>query len=209
MSIVLSKYFKYALVLLLILSGVFTLFGGYVLWFILPRGIGLHGASYCSANGLGPTGNSVYFASMNRFLWIRIHNWASVALAVLILLHLLLHWKWIVGTTKRIFGNLRQSTAKVHEYYGSVILLFSLFMFEGLSGLVLWLVMPRGKLDHNHMTQGTGRTFLLMQRNTWVNLHAWVAVIMVGIILVHMILNWNWVMGVTKKSFRGAGRPAQ
>ena len=209
MSIVLSKYIKYALVLLLILSGAFTLVGSYVVWFILPRGVGLHGNSYCSTNGLGPAGNCEYALGMDRADWIWLHNWASVALAVLISIHILLHWKWIVGTTKRIFGNLRQSTATVYEYYGSVILLFVLFIFEGLSGLVLWLVMPRGQLDHHHMRQGTGRTFLLLQRNVWVDLHAWIAVTIIGIILVHLILNWNWLVGVSKKIFRGAARPAQ
>lgn len=204
-----GKYIKFALVILLVLAGGFSLVGSYLVWFIMPRGVGLHGNSYCSANGLGPTGNSVYVMGLDRADWIWLHNWASVALAVLILIHILLHWKWIVGTTIRVFGNLRHSTTKVYEYYGSVLLLLFLFLFEGLSGLVLWLVMPRGILDHHHMKQGTGRTFLLLQRNVWVDLHAWIAVTIIGIILVHMILNWNWLVGVSKKIFSGAGRPAQ
>jgi len=32
-----------------------------------------------------------------------IHNWSGIALAALVLLHLILHWKWIVSMTKTFF----------------------------------------------------------------------------------------------------------
>ena len=97
-----GKYLKFVLVILLVLAGGFTLVGSYVVWFVIPRGVGLHGGSYCSANGLGPTGNSTYALGMDRADWIWLHNWASVALFVLIFLHIIIHWKWIAMSTKRM-----------------------------------------------------------------------------------------------------------
>ena len=34
-----------------------------------------------------------------------IHKWSGLLLAVSALAHLILHWKWLVCTTKSIFGN--------------------------------------------------------------------------------------------------------
>ena len=99
------------------------------------------------------------FIGMRRYSWITIHNWAAVALFCIVMIHIILHWSWIVGTTKRITSNLQGSAIKVLELYGAALILFILFIFECLSGLVLWLVLPRGAADYNHMVQGTGRTF--------------------------------------------------
>lgn len=33
----------------------------------------------------------------------RWHDWSGIALVILVFLHLILHWNWIVGMTKNIF----------------------------------------------------------------------------------------------------------
>jgi hypothetical protein len=33
----------------------------------------------------------------------KIHDWSGIAMAVLVLIHIILHWSWIVSMTKRIF----------------------------------------------------------------------------------------------------------
>ena len=176
-----------------------------MLWFILPRGVGLHGsgATFCGGGGIGIAGNYQAFFGYFRYTWIDIHNWASVVLAFIILLHLILHWNWIVETTKRVASHLQRHTRKVLELYGSMVILLILFIFDCLSGLVLWLVLPRGARDYNQMLGGSGRTFLGLQRIVWLDLHAWVAVTIVSIIIIHLILNWNWVVGVSKKVYWG------
>ena len=196
-----KKSLDYILDILLLLSAIATVFSSYVVWFVLPRGIGLHGGgSHCGGGGVGRTGNPEDFLGWYRFSWIDIHNWASVVLAIIILAHILLHWNWIVATTKRVSYHLQKTTGKVLELYGAVLVLFILFLFDGLTGLVLWLVIPRGAWDYYRMVNGTGRTFLGLQRCVWVDLHAWVAVVIVSIIIVHLILNWSWVVGASKKA---------
>jgi hypothetical protein len=32
-----------------------------------------------------------------------LHDWSGIAMAVLVLIHLILHWNWIVTFTKKIF----------------------------------------------------------------------------------------------------------
>jgi hypothetical protein len=50
-----------------------------LLWVVLPQG---------------------YFAS--RLLWLDIHKWSGLALSAVVLLHVLLHGRWLVRMTKRV-----------------------------------------------------------------------------------------------------------
>jgi len=45
-----------------------------------------------------------------RDTWLDLHNWVAVALVVVVVLHLVLHWRWIVYTTKAFFR--RQELSK-------------------------------------------------------------------------------------------------
>jgi len=40
----------------------------------------------------------------SRDTWIVLHDWVAVALLVVVVLHLVLHWKWIVYTTETFCG---------------------------------------------------------------------------------------------------------
>ena len=41
-----------------------------------------------------------YFAA--RLLWVEIHKWTGLALSLLALVHVLLHWNWIARMTQRV-----------------------------------------------------------------------------------------------------------
>ena len=75
------------------LLALFEVVSGFVLWFILPRGGGYRGGSW-----------SIAEASFlwSRDTWIALHDWVGVALVVVVVLHLILHWRWIVFMTKRL-----------------------------------------------------------------------------------------------------------
>jgi hypothetical protein len=187
-----------------------TVLSSYVVWFILPRGIGLHGdSSHCIGRGVGSTGNLEVFLGWFRYTWIETHNWASVVFALIIIVQILLHLDWIVATTKRISNHLHSPPGKVLELYGAALILFILFVFDCLSGLVLWQAVPRGFRDYILIISGLGRTFLGLPRNVWVDLHAWIAVTIISIIIIHLVLNWSWVVAVSKKIILRIVRPAR
>ncbi len=52
-----------------------------LLWVVLPQG---------------------YFPS--RLLWLDIHKWSGLVLSLAVLLHVVLHWKWLVRMTRRMLG---------------------------------------------------------------------------------------------------------
>ncbi len=190
---------NYFVSVFLLLSMLGVLLSSYVLWFILPRGTGFHGDILCNLQGYGATGNYMTFFNWPRFIWIDIHNWASLILLMMIIIHLLFNWNWVLQTTKNIKTHINIHFKKVTEQYIITIILFILFIFENLSGLILWIILPRGAADYNYMTSSIGRIFLGMQRNVWLDLHAWVSVMIISIIIIHLILNWKWILSISKK----------
>ena len=184
--------------IILVLSVAATLASSYVLWFVLPRGLGTHSAM-CARQGQGLGGNYYTALGMSRYTWVEIHNWLSVILLGIIILHIVLHWSWIVETLRRTKSYFSGPVRKVAEQYIASVLLFILFVADCFSGFVLWLILPRGSLDYYNMLSGSGRTFWGLQRDIWVDIHAWIATLIVSIIIIHIILNWKWVVSVSKK----------
>lgn len=63
---------------------------GFILWFGFPSGGG---------RGLGG-GGQLAFWGISKHTWIDIHSWVAIALIVLVIVHVILHWKWIVRMVK-------------------------------------------------------------------------------------------------------------
>ena len=68
---------------------------GFILWIALPRAGGFH------FRGSGSRAAHESFG-FTRETWLDIHDWAGIALIVILLVHLLLHWRWVVGVTRRV-----------------------------------------------------------------------------------------------------------
>jgi hypothetical protein len=122
-----------------------------------------------------------------RFSGVAIHEWLSIGLGGVILLHLLLHWQWLVRVTRRFFG--------ATPLYARVNYLLNLSLFicmtvVTLSGLMISIVaLPLvGILPYDD-----GR---------WHSLHiqsANVAVVLVGL---HLALHWQWVSDALRRYVR-------
>ena len=39
-----------------------------------------------------------------RVFWVDVHKWGGLALGVLVLVHALMHWKWLLRMTRRYLG---------------------------------------------------------------------------------------------------------
>ncbi len=171
----------------------------YILWFILPMGQGLAGERHCEARltGMGTEGNLVYIAGLARYEWVNTHSWIGVVVITLVFIHLLLHWRWLIESIKRLKNYFVKQQAYMLERFTAVCTLIILTAFEALSGIVIWIVMPRGVGGRTDTEFGLGRTFWGLERNVWVDLHAWVAVFMVAIIVIHLVIHWRWIWNVT------------
>jgi hypothetical protein len=73
------------------LLGLVQLVSGFVLWLALP----------CGGRGGGGDGGTFLFS---RDVWLTMHNRAALLLAAIVIVHIILHWGWIVRMTKSYFG---------------------------------------------------------------------------------------------------------
>ena len=76
-------------------------FTGFIIKFILPPGTGGRGRQL--HEGLGRE-HIKTFGSMSRHEWGDIHFYLAVVFAVLIVVHIILHWSWIKNYFKSLFG---------------------------------------------------------------------------------------------------------
>lgn len=74
------------------------------------------------------------------------------------------------------------------------ILMFLDFLIVSVSGLVLWKILPRG-------SGKTGQEFILLREN-WLFIHDWSSVFLVLIVIIHLVINWKWVVCAGKTWFR-------
>jgi cytochrome b subunit of formate dehydrogenase len=69
-------------------------------------------------------------------------------------------------------------------------------LIQLVSGFVLWQVLPGG-----YRGGGGGGTFL-WSRETWIDIHAWSALVLIAIVILHIILHWGWIVRLTKSYFK-------
>ena len=77
----------FILAAILSLLGLLEVLSGFILWLALPHGGGRGGAELA-------------FWGLSRDTWVDIHDWVAVALLVLVVIHVLFHWKWIIRMFK-------------------------------------------------------------------------------------------------------------
>lgn len=52
------------------------------------------------------------FLGIDRWLWEDGHTWVSIALIVGVVIHVALHWKWIVCMTRAMFRSVQRPTGE-------------------------------------------------------------------------------------------------
>jgi hypothetical protein len=116
---------------------------------------------------------------------VAIHEWLSLALAATIVVHLLLHWKWIVGVGAKFFKKL-WNTSRLK--FGIDTLLFVDFVAIMLSGIMI----SRSALP----VLGIQITQANVQ---WRLLHSLSADAGIWLVGLHFALNWDWVVTTVKR----------
>jgi hypothetical protein len=82
--------YLFSLVAFLMLSGLIETVSGFVLWLVLPSGGGKRAVE-------------VSYLGFTRHTWIDIHDWVAIALTAVVVIHLMVHWKWILRMIKQLF----------------------------------------------------------------------------------------------------------
>ena len=71
-----------------------------------------------------------------------------------------------------------------------------------LIGLLMGFVIPEGRLG-----PGQSKYFLGVHRHQWGDIHLWLSLAFTALVVVHIVLAWNWFKGKAKGLFGKAWRP--
>lgn len=80
---------NYIVDFLTFISFVFTAISGLVMKFFMPGGV--------------RQGRLQEFWGIQKGAWSEIHEWFGIIFIILVIIHFILHWDWIVSVTKNIF----------------------------------------------------------------------------------------------------------
>jgi hypothetical protein len=112
------------------------------------------------------------------------HEWLGIALGVAIIIHLLLHWAWIVATFTRFFQQMSTKTR--------LNLLLNLALFIDLT-----LVIFTGLLISRVALPFFG---LVVQSNfVWRGVHSAAANLLLLIFGLHLAIHWKWIANAGKR----------
>ena len=125
-----------------------------------------------------------------RHSWEDLHTWGGIAMTVIALTHLLLHWKWVTGMLKRVYREMTGQTAGMNwrGRYNLILNLvtgLSFFICAG-SGLVF--------LFGRHSPSGLGLTAY-----GWDMVHTWSGVALTLAVVLHFAIHWGWIIKVTRR----------
>ncbi|MEO7934542.1 MAG: DUF4405 domain-containing protein [Chthoniobacterales bacterium] len=85
---------------------------------------------------LPPTTNRTHeLWGLSRHEWGTVHSWASIGLLGVLLLHVILHWEWILTTIRRRFASTNKAVSR-QRFLAGIITLAVLVMA---GGLFAWL----------------------------------------------------------------------
>jgi hypothetical protein len=131
-----------------------------------------------------------------RHTWSDIHIWTGVIATIVIIIHVPLHWGWIVNMTKRMVKELlgKSQNLNARSRFNVVInILVGLsFLVSAITGIYL-LFVPGGP------RMVVTDPMILFSRTIWDLIHTWSSVVVTLAVVVHFAIHWKWVVKVTRK----------
>jgi hypothetical protein len=133
---------------------------------------------------VGYSGIVMYFNRHDASQILRlIHDKIGILMLVFFVIHIALHWKWVVLTTKSLFSKRETITGRRKLNYLVDLIFFVQFVLVGYSGLVMYF---------NHHGAGFILNFI----------HDKIGILMLVFFVIHIALHWKWIVLTTKNLLR-------
>jgi hypothetical protein len=130
----------------------------------------------------------------NRHTWDDLHTWSGVAMITVAVIHLAIHWPWVVSMARRTWNELTGKCGCMNARGHWNLILNTVvaisFLLTALSG-VYFLFVPGGRWVADPL--------ILFTRTTWDLIHTWAAVVFIIAVGIHFTIHWKWVTKVTSK----------
>lgn len=144
---------------------------------------------------------------LDRHTWNSLHIWSGVAMIGIAVIHLGVHWKWLLGMARRVGRELGGRGPALTRggwlNLGINAAVAVCFTLTAVSGVYLLFLPGR------HWAPDPS---LLLSRRSWSLVHTWAAVGLVMALVAHLHMHWRWVAKTTARvlgSLGRSGRPAR
>jgi len=117
------------------------------------------------------------------FTGIALHEWWSLALALVLLVHVTLHWDWVIRTTRRMFTRRGRDR---FVWLVNLLLLISMTLCMTSGVLISAVALPAIGVHP------AGNDF-------WTGMHDTSASITLLLVPVHAALRWRWIVSVGRR----------
>jgi len=117
------------------------------------------------------------------FTGIATHEWLGIGLGVVLLVHLTLHWDWVIRTTRKL---LRRAGRERFVWLVNLLLLLSMTLCIVSGILISEVALPQ-----------LGIT--LPASFFWRQMHDTTATLTLILVPIHAALRWRWIVGVARR----------
>jgi hypothetical protein len=114
-----------------------------------------------------------------------IHEWLGVGIVGIILIHVLMHWNWVVGVTKRFFARLKAEPRINYLVDLGIFIGFTTIIFSGL--MISESVLPALGLQ-------------AARSNIWKFIHFQATDVTILLTGLHLALHYKWILSALKRS---------
>lgn len=122
-----------------------------------------------------------------------VHEWLGLAFGVALLVHVILHWQWLVGVTRRFFRTASWGARFKVLLNAAIFIAFTVIIFSG--------VMESRSVLQTFGLSVSNQTF-------WKMLHSLSADVTLWLTALHIGLHWRWLWSWIKRLLR-LPRPAR
>ncbi len=113
-----------------------------------------------------------------------IHEWLSLALAFTLIIHIVLHWDWVIKVAAKFFHKL------IHVSRLN-------FLVDAILFVAMILVMLSGLMISRSIISTLG--IQLPSSPVWKSLHSWSADASLMLLSIHFALHWKWIVDAFKR----------
>jgi hypothetical protein len=117
------------------------------------------------------------------FTGIAVHEWLGIGLGVVLLVHLTLHWDWVIRTTRKLFARAGRDRL-IWLVNLALLITMTLCITSGI--LISEVALAQLGL------RSPGGPF-------WSQMHSTTATITLILVPIHAALRWRWIAGVARR----------
>ncbi len=117
------------------------------------------------------------------FTGIATHEWLGIGLGAVLLVHLTLHWDWVIRTTRKLFS---RGGRERFVWLVNLLLLVCMTLCVASGILISEVALPELRIT-------------LPASSFWRQIHDTTATLTLILVPIHAALRWRWIVGVARR----------